>query len=195
MSSWDFMSKSGIYVTDNKRLYLFCFYVYKIDFYTEIFALDLSSLLIVRANNLAIFIMCLKGRKLIWFVRYLLQLPIKIAMLALAVKLFCYFLGKTAVKDPFYWKFKFIFSFLFISLLELEWIIRWQQSVVSMVPWYRINRSYWFENLQLSFCLSILKEHMNLNGIQRLYGLWEENAWIINSRSSQTFNLVYTDIS
>ena len=65
MSSWDFMSKSGIYVTDNKRLYLFCFYVYKIDFYTEIFALDLSSLLIVRANNLAIFIMCLKGRKLI----------------------------------------------------------------------------------------------------------------------------------
>ena len=24
---------------------------------------------------------------------------------------------------------------------------------------------------------------------------WDENAWIINSRSSKTFNLVYTDIS
>ena len=36
------------------RLCLFYFYVYEIDFYTEIFALDLSSLLIVRTNNLAI---------------------------------------------------------------------------------------------------------------------------------------------
>ena len=32
-----------------RYILLFCFYVYKIDFYTEIFALDLSSLLIVRA--------------------------------------------------------------------------------------------------------------------------------------------------
>ena len=36
---------------------------------------------------------------------------------------------------------------------------------------------------------------MNLNGTQRLYGLTGKNAWIINFRSSQTFNLVYTDIS
>ena len=40
--------------TGDKRLCLFCFYVYKIDFFTEIFALDLSSLVIVRANNFAI---------------------------------------------------------------------------------------------------------------------------------------------
>ena len=32
----------------------FCFYVYKIDFYAEISALDISSLLIVRVNNLTI---------------------------------------------------------------------------------------------------------------------------------------------
>ena len=56
MSSWDLIPKSGIYAKDSQRLCLFCFYVYKIDFQTEIlFALDLSSLLIVRANNLAIF--------------------------------------------------------------------------------------------------------------------------------------------
>ena len=35
--------------------------------------------------------------------------------------------------------------------------------------WYRISTSYWVENLQLSFCL--LKTRMNLNGIQRPYGL------------------------
>ena len=67
MSSWDFMPKSGIYVTGSWRLYLFCFYVHKIDFYTEILsALDTSSLLIVRTNNLAIFsssdiLECVKG--------------------------------------------------------------------------------------------------------------------------------------
>ena len=58
MSNWDFIPKSGIYPTGSLRLFLFLFYVhvYKIDFYTEIlFALNLSSLLIVRANNLAIF--------------------------------------------------------------------------------------------------------------------------------------------
>ena len=58
MSNLDFIPKSGIYPTGSLRLCLFWFYVrvYKIDFYTEIlFALNLSSLLIVRANNLAIF--------------------------------------------------------------------------------------------------------------------------------------------
>ena len=40
-----------------------------------------------------------------------------------------------------------------------------------------------------------IKACMNLNGTQRLYGLTGKNAWIINFRSSQTFNLVYTDIS
>ena len=58
MSNWDFIPKSGIYPTGSLGLFLFLFYVhvYKIDFYTEIlFALNLSSLLIVRANNLAIF--------------------------------------------------------------------------------------------------------------------------------------------
>ena len=44
MSSWDFMQKSVIYVTGN----------ISVNIYTEIFALDLSSLLIVRANNFAI---------------------------------------------------------------------------------------------------------------------------------------------
>ena len=37
--------------------------------------------------------------------------------------------------------------------------------------WYHISRSYWIENLQLSFCLSILKAHMNLNGIESLFGV------------------------
>ena len=45
------------------------------------------------------------------------------------------------------------------------------------------------------FFLSILKVHINWNDIQRLYGLMGKNTWIINSRFSQTFNLVYTDTS
>ena len=46
------MPKSGIYAAGSFRLCLFCFDVFKIDFYTEIlFALDLSSLVIVRTNN------------------------------------------------------------------------------------------------------------------------------------------------
>ena len=139
-------------------------------------------------------------RTFIWFARYLLQLPIKITMLALADGglLTGYVLGKTAVKDAFYSKFKFKISFCFRSLLEWEWLIRWQQSVSSMVPWYCISRSYWVSNLQLSFFfffLSILKAHINWNDIQRLYGLMGKNTWIINSRFSQTFNLVYTDTS
>ena len=36
MSSWDFLPKSGIYGTGSQRLCLFCFYVYKINFCTEI---------------------------------------------------------------------------------------------------------------------------------------------------------------
>ena len=36
MSSWGVRPKSEIYATGNWRLCLFCFYVYKIDFYTEI---------------------------------------------------------------------------------------------------------------------------------------------------------------
>ena len=54
MSSWDFMPKSGIYDTGSKSLCLFCFCNYKIDFCTKVFALDLSSLVIVRANNISI---------------------------------------------------------------------------------------------------------------------------------------------
>ena len=54
MSSWGVRPKSEIYATGNWRLCLFCFYVYKIDFYTEIFALDFPSVLIERANNLGI---------------------------------------------------------------------------------------------------------------------------------------------
>ena len=37
--------------------------------------------------------------------------------------------------------------------------------------WYRISRSYWVENWQFLFSLFISKAHMNLNGMQRLYGL------------------------
>ena len=62
------MPKSGIYAAGSYRLCLFCFDVFKIDFYTEIlFALDLSSLVIVRTNNFTIFqyqryaIMCFTG--------------------------------------------------------------------------------------------------------------------------------------
>ena len=50
------MPKSGIYATGSQSLSLFYFYVYKIDFYTKIlFTMDLSSLLIVRMNNIALF--------------------------------------------------------------------------------------------------------------------------------------------
>ena len=94
--------------------------------------------------------------------------------------MFCYVLGKTTVKDVFYLKFKLKISFGFRSLLEWEWLIRWQQSVVSIVQWYRISRSsYWVENLQLSFCLSILKAHMNLNCIQRLIYTILQTFWDI----------------
>ena len=41
----------------------------------------------------------------------------------------------------------------------------------------------------------LLKAHMNLHGMQRLYWIMNENTWIINSRSSKTFNLIYTDIT
>ena len=99
-------------------------------------------------------------RTFISFVRYLLQLLIKITMLApcrwnklLGSYLVLLWFGQNAVKNVFYSKFKFKISFRFRSLLEWEWLIRWQQSVVSMVPWYRISRSYWVQNLQLSFCL------------------------------------------
>ena len=88
-----------------------------------------------------------------------------------AVNLLSYVLGKTTNKDAFYSRFKFKISFNFRSLLEWEWLIRWQQLVVSMVLRYSICRSYSVEYLQLSLCLSILKAHMNLNGMQRLYGI------------------------
>ena len=39
------------------------------------------------------------------------------------VNLLCYILGKTAVNDEFYSKFKFRFSFLFRSLSEWKWLI------------------------------------------------------------------------
>ena len=54
---------------------------------------------------------------------------------------------------------------------------------------YCISTSYWVENLQLSLCFLLLKAIMNLNGIQRLS--WDKNTWIINSRSSITFNLIH----
>ena len=56
MASWNFMPKSGTYATGSSRLCLFCFYVYKIDIYTEILSeLDLSSLLLAVLNNLLSF--------------------------------------------------------------------------------------------------------------------------------------------
>ena len=149
-------------------------------------------------------------RTFIWFARYLLQLPIKITMLALADGglLTGYVLGKTAVKDAFYskfkfntvkdafyLKFKFNISFRFRSLLEWEWLIRWQQSVVSMVLWHRISRRYWVENLQLSLFVYIKSAHEFKWYTKTLWSNGKKNASIMNSRSSQTFNLVYTDIS
>ena len=47
----------------------------------------------------------------------------------------------------------------------------------------------WAQAIGSKFC-SFHFAHINLNSIQKLY-----DAWIVNSRSSQTFNLVYTDIS
>ena len=79
MISWDFMSKSGIYATGSQRLYLFCFYVYKIDFYSyRNIVYILSSLLKVKMNNLTIFlvaviygIMCFEQQLMMHFIQYL----------------------------------------------------------------------------------------------------------------------------
>ena len=60
-------------------------------------------------------------------------------------------------------------SLNFLSFLDLY--LNESGSSMDNNRWYRINRSYWVENRQLSFCLSTLKANMNLNGIQRFYGL------------------------
>ena len=60
-------------------------------------------------------------------------------------------------------------SLNFLSFLDLY--LNESGSSMDNNRWYRINRSYWVENRQLSFCLSTLKAHMNLNGIQTFYGL------------------------
>ena len=141
-------------------------------------------------------------RTFISFVRYLLQLLIKITMLApcrwnklLGSYLVLLWFGQNAVKNVFYSKFKFKISFRFRSLLEWEWLIRWQQSVVSMVLWHRISRRYWVENLQLSLFVYIKSAHEFKWYTKTLWPNGKKNASIMNSRSSQTFNLVYTDIS
>ena len=60
-------------------------------------------------------------------------------------------------------------SLNFLSSLDLY--LNGSGSLGGNNRWYRISRSYWVENLQLLFCLFILKAHMSLNGMQRLYGL------------------------
>ena len=64
--------------------------------------------------------------------------------------------------------------------------------------WYRIVGAIGSKIYSFNF-VCLLKVRMNLNGIQTLYDLMDENAWIMNSRFSQIFNLVpymaNTDIS
>ena len=74
-------------------------------------------------------------------------------------------------------------SLHFHSFLHLY--LNGNSSSVDNNRWYRISTSYWVKNLQLSSCLSIESTHEFK---------WY-NTWMINSRSSKTFNLVYTDIS
>ena len=82
-----------------------------------------------------------------------------------AVNLLCYILGKTAVNDAFYSNLSLNFYFF------LDLYVNGIASSVDNSRWYSISTSYWVENLQLPFCLSIKSTHMNLNGMQRLYGL------------------------
>ena len=58
-------------------------------------------------------------------------------------------------------------SLNFLSFLDLY--LNESGSLGGNNRWYRISRSYWVENLQLLFCLFILKAHMSLNGMQRLF--------------------------
>ena len=126
-------------------------------------------------------------RTFIWFIRYLLQLPIKITMLACRwIKLLTCFVIFWA-KQQLMMHFIQNLSLDFHSFLDLY--LNGSGSSVDNNWWYRISTSYWVENMQLSFCL--LKTHMNLNGIQRPYGLMGWKCSDNNSRSSQTFNLVY----
>ena len=67
--------------------------------------------------------------------------------------MFCYVLGKAAVNDAFYSKFKLKFSSLFRPLLNGSC------SLVDKNRWYCISRSYWVENLQLPFCFSVKRTH------------------------------------
>ena len=63
--------------------------------------------------------------------------------------LFCYILGKTAVNDAFYSNISLNFHFL------LDLYVNGIGSSVENNRLYRISMSYWVENLQLPFCLSI----------------------------------------
>ena len=62
-------------------------------------------------------------------------------------------LGKTAVNDAFYSNLSLNFHFL----LDLH--VHGIGSSVDNNRWYRISTSYWVENLQLPFCLSIKSTH------------------------------------
>ena len=81
-----------------------------------------------------------------------------------AVNLFCYILGKTAVNDAFFSNLSLNFHFF------LDLYVNGIGSSVDSNRWYRISKSYWVENLRFHF-VSLLKAHMNLYDIQRLYGL------------------------
>ena len=70
-----------------------------------------------------------------------------------AVNLFCYILGKTAVNDGFYSSLSLDFHFF------LDLYVNGIGSSVDNNRWYRIRTSYWVENLQLPFCLSIKSTH------------------------------------
>ena len=103
----------------------------------------------------------------IWFVRYLLQLKVKINMLAcmgLAVNLLCYILGKAAVNTTFYSKFKFKFSIL--QIFNCSWVA----DQLTTIGGITLARAIGWKFCSFHF-VYLLKAHMNLNGIQSLYSL------------------------
>ena len=118
-------------------------------------------------------------RTFISFIRYLLQLPITITMVAcrrwISFVILLYYIYRAIQQLMMH----FIqnLSLGFHSFLDLY--LNGSGSSVDNNWWYGISTSYWVENQQLSFCLfstsywvenlelsiCLLKTHINLNGI------------------------------
>ena len=84
------------------------------------------------------------------------------------VTVICYNVFWKAVHDTFYSKFKFSFSFLSRYLSESH-----QLTTIGGIALARA-----FGSKICNFCLvCLLKTHMNLNSIQRLFGIMEWKCW------------------